>query len=64
MPFPPEDIDTPNATCMFCFKTCTTWELIYTGDEDTYEGWEIWAYCPECPCETFHPCKQIKPTER
>lgn len=58
--FPPEDTYYPDSRCMMCSKVCETWEVICTGDEDAYEGFEVWAYCRECDCETLHPCKQIK----
>lgn len=51
--------DTPEQTndgilCMYCSKYCPTWEVVYTGDPDSYEGKEIWCYCDECKTDTFH----------
>jgi hypothetical protein len=60
MHFPTEKVqeslnrnDVP-ATCMDCQKECNTWEIVYTGDEDSQDGFEVWAYCRECDIETFH----------
>ena len=52
-------ISTPEQTndeivCMYCSKYCPTWEVVYTGDPDSYEGKEIWCYCNECKTDTFH----------
>lgn len=44
--------------CMWCQKQCANTEVIWTQDEESYKGYELWCYCPECDIETF---KKIKP---
>jgi len=45
--------DVPN-TCMMCQCECTTREVVYTGDEDSQDGFEVWVYCQDCKIDTFH----------
>lgn len=44
----------PDATCMICGKECKEVELIYTGDDESYLGYELWCYCDKCNIDTFH----------
>ena len=44
-------------TCMWCGEECKTTELIWTGDEESFEGWEVWCYCNKCKTDTFHRIK-------
>jgi len=44
--------------CVNCGCTDGPSELLYTGDEDSLDGWEIWFSCDKCrnawlPHETF-----------
>lgn len=45
-------------TCMYCGKICETTETIYTGDDESYEGFELWCWCDDCQADTFH--KMVK----
>lgn len=29
-------------------------EYVWTGDSNSYKGWELWCYCEDCDVETFH----------
>lgn len=49
-----QDYILPDATCMDCGRICETWEFIYTGDNETLDGYELWCYCPVCRIDTFH----------
>jgi hypothetical protein len=49
-------------TCMYCGKICETTETIYTGDDESYEGFELWCWCDDCQTDTFH--KMIKDTQQ
>lgn len=40
-------------TCMNCGKESDITELIWTEDEESYKGYEVWVYCKECDCESF-----------
>lgn len=45
--------------CMFCGSQDGHSELVYTGDESSMEGFEVWFCCHPCryageACETFH----------
>lgn len=52
--FPDDAICPEEPTCMICGKKCKTTEYVWTGDENSYEGWELWRYCKDCDVETFH----------
>jgi hypothetical protein len=39
-------------TCMECGEDCEINEVVDTGYGGPYE---LWCYCPQCDCETFHP---------
>ena len=59
---PPADAILPDEpTCMYCGKICKTTECVWTGDDESYGGWEMWCYCPDCDADTFH--KMIKDEE-
>jgi len=58
----PDDAICPDEPiCMYCGKICDTTELIYTGDDESYEGFESWCWCEDCQADTFH--KMIKDKE-
>lgn len=45
-------------TCIYCGSGDGQWERIYTGNEESQDGWEDWFCCHPCrdagkPCETF-----------
>lgn len=45
--------------CMECGGTDGPSEFVYTGDEESLDGWEVWFSCDRCrnaglPHETFH----------
>lgn len=45
--------------CMFCGSHDGHSELVYTGDTESMEGYEVWFCCHPCrdadeACETFH----------
>ena len=39
--------------CMICQKECDNTEVVWTENEESYKGYELWCYCPECNVETF-----------
>lgn len=41
-------------TCMYCGRICDTMEVVYTGDDESYAGFELWCYCDHCKADTFH----------
>lgn len=47
----------PEPVCQICGDSCNTWEVVYTGDEESHEGFELWNYCPKCDTDTFHAIK-------
>ena len=55
----PDDAICPDEpTCMICGKKCDITEVVWTGDDESYEGFELWCYCKHCKTDTFH--KMIK----
>lgn len=52
-----EDLEDISVVCMDCGKDCSTYETVWTGDEQSLRGWDVWCYCRECDVETFHPIK-------
>lgn len=53
--FAPDDaICLDNPTCMNCGRMCKKTEYVWTGDHNSYKGWELWCYCEHCKTETFH----------
>ncbi len=52
-----EDLEEISYVCMECEKDCDVVETVWTGDEESLRGWEVWCYCPSCDVETFHPIK-------
>ena len=53
--FCPDDaICLEEPTCMMCGRECKTTEYVWTGDENSYKGWELWCYCEHCKIDTFH----------
>lgn len=45
--------------CMECFKECTDTELVHTGDDESFEGYEVRSWCNDCQVETFHKIREI-----
>lgn len=45
-------------TCMECGNICKKTEIVWTGDEESYEGFELWCYCDNCKIDTFHKLVQ------
>jgi len=41
-------------TCQNCGEHCAKIEYVFTGDMNSYKGWELWCYCDKCKMETFH----------
>ncbi len=41
-------------TCMECGKVCSRTEVVWTGDSESYAGFELWCYCEDCQTDTFH----------
>lgn len=53
--FCPDDaICLEEPTCMICGKKCKITDYVYTGDRNSYCGWELWCYCEQCKVDTFH----------
>lgn len=53
--FPPEDaICNEEPICMYCGEFCHNTEMVFTGDNDSYAGFELWCYCDKCQTDTFH----------
>lgn len=44
-------------TCMYCGKHCDKAELINTGDDESFEGFEVWCWCDDCKVDTFYKIK-------
>ena len=44
--------------CMYCGKVCDTVEFVYTGDEESVDGFEVWCYCDDCQVDTFHKIRE------
>jgi hypothetical protein len=56
---PPDGI--PDPVCMHCGKT--SWkrtEVVFTGDTESYQGFELWSYCEDCETDTFHRINKYK----
>ena len=51
---PDDAICLEEPTCMECGRKCSTTEYVWTGDSNSYKGWELWCYCKDCDVETFH----------
>ena len=51
---PDDAICLEEPTCMECGQECKTTEYMWTGDENSYKGWELWCYCEHCKIDTFH----------
>ena len=45
----------PDPICQDCGEECDRTEELYTGDEASKDGIELWCYCKPCDTETFHP---------
>lgn len=54
------EVEPVEAKCMWCGKECTTTETVYTGDEESYKGYEFWVYCQDCKVDTFYKLKPKK----
>jgi len=52
-------INNVSNNCMWCFKECNKREIVYTGDEDSQDGYEVWVYCDDCKTDTFHIIPKI-----
>lgn len=53
--FCPDDaICLEEPTCMECGRKCSKTEYVWTGDSNSYKGWELGCYCRDCDVETFH----------
>ena len=53
--FCPDDaICSDEPTCMYCGKICDKVEYVWTGDKNSYKGFELWCYCDKCKTDTFH----------
>ena len=53
--FCPDDAICPDdPTCMECGHICKKSEIVWTGDQNSYKGWELWCYCDLCKVDTFH----------
>jgi len=55
----PDDIDIGiSPICQYCGKECDRTEFVWTGDNESYKGWELWCYCDTCKTDTFHKLKK------
>lgn len=55
----PDDAVCPDEpTCMYCGKICERTEVVYTADNESYSGFELWCWCEDFQVDTFH--KMIK----
>ena len=50
----PDDAIIPEPTCQYCGRICNKEEIVWTGDNESYEGFELWCYCEHCKTDTFH----------
>ena len=50
----PDDAVLEEPTCQWCGRICKKNEVVWTGDANSYKGWELWCYCPHCKTDTFH----------
>ena len=51
----PDDAFCPEEpTCSECGRICDTIEIVWTGDSNSYKGFELWCYCEYCETDTFH----------
>ena len=46
-------------TCMNCGRLCKKNEIVWTGDTESYEGFELWCYCEYCKIDTFHKLVKV-----
>lgn len=46
-------------TCQWCGAICDRTEVVWTGDEDSYQGYELWCYCDKCKTDTFRPMSKL-----
>lgn len=58
-PFNGNEVKDVSSACMMCGKDSDITETIYTGDSESYMGWEYWSYCPDCKIDTFHIIEKI-----
>ena len=59
----PDDAICPDEpTCIYCGKICSTTEVVYTGDDDSYGGFECW--CDDCQKDMFHKIMKDKEHKR
>lgn len=49
----PSDAVLPDSTCIWCGKDCKKNEVVQTGNNESYEGFELWCYCDDCNTDTF-----------
>ena len=50
-------------TCMECGRKCSTTEYVWTGDSNSYKGWELWCYCKHFHVESFHKLVKVQKGE-
>lgn len=58
LPYDAEITEEP--TCSECGRVCNRTEVVWTGDANSYEGFELWCYCEHCGVETFHKINKQK----
>lgn len=51
--FTMEEVHEVDIKCMWCGCDCQKTETVYTGDEESYKGFELWCYCEKCETDTF-----------
>lgn len=51
---PADAICPDEPTCMYCGRKCEKTEVVWTGDDESYAGFELWCYCEHCKTDTFH----------
>ena len=49
----PFDAILPNSTCIYCGNDCEKNEVVWTGDNNSYEGFELYCYCEHCKIDSF-----------
>ena len=57
--FIPDDAVIPKPTCIYCCRECKKNEVVWTGDSNSYDGFELWCYCEHCETDMFKKITKI-----
>ena len=57
--FSHSEVKETDCKCMYCQRDCEVTETVYTGDENSYKGFELWCYCNYCETDTFKRLEAI-----